>query len=251
MPQILYDRIGTGYAAYRRPDARIASRIEDALGAARSVVNVGAGTGSYEPADRTVIAVEPSGEMVRQRAASAAPAVRGAAERLPLRDHSVDAALAVLTLHHWTDWRRGLEEMRRVARDRVVILTWDPEHAGFWLVQEYFPQIPAADRETFPTLAEMERVLGPIDVRPVPVPADCSDGFLGAYWRRPERYLDAGARAAISGFAKLRDVDETLARLRADLADGSWERRHGELLALPEIDLGYRLIVATADAAAA
>ncbi|SOD03739.1 Methyltransferase domain-containing protein [bacterium JGI 053] len=241
---ILYDRIGVGYADYRRPDPRIAAHIGAALGDARSVVNVGAGTGSYEPANRAVIAVEPSGEMVRQRAATAAPAVRGAAERLPLRDRSVDAALAVLTLHHWTDWRRGLAEMRRVARDRVVILTWDTEHAGFWLIQEYFPEIPAADRETFPTFAEMARVLGPIDVRPVPVPADCTDGFLGAYWRRPERYLDAGARAAISGFAKLRDVDDTLARLRADLADGSWERRHGDLLSLPELDIGYRLVVA-------
>src|SRR4051812_16312930 len=165
VPQILYDRIGVGYAGYRRPDSRIAARIGAALGNARSVVNVGAGTGSYEPVDRTVIAVEPSGEMVRQRAATAATAVRGAAERLPLRDRSVDAALAVLTLHHWTDWRRGLAEMRRVARGRVVILTWDPEHAGFWLIQDYFPEIPAADREIFPTFAEMERVLGPLDVR--------------------------------------------------------------------------------------
>jgi SAM-dependent methyltransferase len=244
MPQILYDRIGTGYAAYRRPDPRIAKRIVAALGDARSVVNVGAGTGSYEPADRAVVAVEPSAEMVRQRAGTAAPAVRGGAERLPLRDRSVDAALAVLTIHHWTDWRRGLAEMRRVARDRVVILTWEPAHHGFWLVQEYFPEIVAMDRETFPTFAEMERVLGPIDVRPVPVPADCSDGFLGAYWRRPATYLDAGARGAISAFAKLQGADATLARLRADLADGSWERRHGHLLELPELDIGYRLIVA-------
>jgi SAM-dependent methyltransferase len=244
MPQILYDRIGIGYAGYRRPDPRIAARIEAALGPARSVVNVGAGTGSYEPADRTVIAVEPSAEMVRQRAGTAAPAVRGAAERLPLRDHSVDAALAVLTIHHWSDWRRGLAEMRRVARHRVVILTWEPAHHGFWLVQEYFPKIVAMDRESFPTLDGMRSVLGPVEVHPVPVPADCVDGFLGAYWRRPATYLDAGARGAISAFARLRGADETLARLRADLADGSWERRHGHLLELPELDIGYRLIVA-------
>ncbi|HVG44206.1 MAG TPA: class I SAM-dependent methyltransferase [Longimicrobium sp.] len=244
MTPVLYDRIGRGYAAYRRPDPRIARRIEDALGSARSVVNVGAGTGSYEPADRAVVAVEPSAEMVRQRAPAAAPAVRAAAERLPLRDRSVDAALAVLTLHHWSDWRQGLAEMRRVARGPVVILTWDPEHAGFWLVREYFPEIVALDRQSFPTHAAMERVLGPIDVQPVPVPADCTDGFLGAYWRRPATYLDAGARGAISAFAKLRDVDTRLARLRADLADGSWEARHGGLLALPELDMGYRLIVA-------
>ena len=240
----LYDRIGVGYSAYRRPDPRIAARIEAALGPARSVVNVGAGTGSYEPADRAVVAVEPSAEMVRQRAASAGPAVRAAAERLPLRDRSVDAALAVLTIHHWTDWRRGLAEMRRVARGPVVVLTWDAAHEGFWLVQEYFPEIVEADRKTFPRLDDYASVLGPIDVHPVPVPADCSDGFLGAYWRRPATYLDAGARGAISAFAKLRDVDTRLARLRADLADGTWEARHGELLALPELDIGYRLIVA-------
>jgi SAM-dependent methyltransferase len=240
----LYDRIGVGYAAYRRPDPRIASVIEDALGDAASVVNVGAGTGSYEPAGRTVLAVEPSAEMVRQRAASAAPAARATAERLPLRDRSVDAAMAVLTIHHWSDWRRGLAEMRRIARDRVVVLTWEPEHAGFWLVQDYFPEIPAHDRDTFPALDEVAGFLGTGDVRPVPVPADCSDGFLGAYWRRPEMYLDAGARAAISGFARLGDLDTKLARLRADLADGAWERRHGHLRALDTVDLGYRLIVA-------
>jgi SAM-dependent methyltransferase len=241
---ILYDRIGVGYAAFRRPDPRIAARIEAALGSARSVVNVGAGTGSYEPADRAVVAVEPSAEMVRQRAAAAAPAVRGAAERIPLRDRSVDAALAVLTIHHWSDWRRGLAEMRRVARERVVVLTWDAWHPGFWLVQEYFPEIVEADRETFPTLDAMAGVLGPIDVQPVPIPADCSDGFLGAYWRRPALYLDEGVRGAISAFAKLRDANAKLARLRADLADGSWEARHRDLLALPELDLGYRLVVA-------
>jgi SAM-dependent methyltransferase len=241
---ILYDRIGVGYADYRRPDPRIARRIEAALGSVRSVVNVGAGTGSYEPADRAVVAVEPSAEMVRQRAATAAPAVRGAAERLPLRNGSVDAALAVLTLHHWSDWRQGLAEMRRVARERVVILTWDAWHPGFWLVQEYFPEIVETDRKSFPTLDAMAGVLGPIDVQPVPTPADCTDGFLGAYWRRPEMYLNAGARGAISAFAKLPHADATLARLRADLENGSWEARHRDLLALPELDLGYRLVVA-------
>jgi len=241
---ILYDRIGVGYADYRRPDPRIADRIEAALGRARSVVNVGAGTGSYEPAERNVVAVEPSAEMVRQRPRSAAPAVRGAAERLPLRDGSVDAALAVLTIHHWTDWRRGLAEMRRVARERVVVLTWDAGHPGFWLVQEYFPEIVAADRESFPTLDAMAGVLGPIDVHPVPVPADCTDGFLGAYWRRPRMYLDEGVRGAISAFARVPHADASLARLRADLDDGSWEARHHDLLALPELDLGYRLVVA-------
>lgn len=244
MPEILYDRIGRGYAGHRRPDPRIASRIVAALGDARTVLNVGAGTGSYEPADRTVVAVEPSAEMVRQRPPSAAPAVRARAERLPFRDRSFDATLAILTIHHWSDARRGLAEMRRVARGPVVILTCDPEQGDFWLVRDYFPDILEADRRVFPTLAAMEAVLGPVEVRAVPVPADCVDGFLGAFWRRPATYLDAGARGAISAFARLHDVDARLARLRADLADGTWAARNGELAGLSEIDLGYRLIVA-------
>ena len=239
----LYDRIGVGYAAWRRPEPRIASRIEAALGSARTVLNVGAGAGSYEPAGRTVVAVEPSMEMIRQRAPSAAPPVRGTAEALPFRGRSFDAAMAVLTIHHWSDARRGLAEMRRVARERVAILTWDPEHPGFWLTRDYFPEIPAMDRETFPTHATIRDALGPVEVQTVPIPADCIDGFLGAYWRRPESYLDPGARGAISAFAKLPDTDPRLARLRADLADGSWERRNQDILGLSEIDLGYRLIV--------
>lgn len=244
MSQVLYDRIGVGYAAYRRPDARIAARVAAALGPARTVVNVGAGTGSYEPADRAVAAVEPSAEMVRQRAPSAAPAVRASAERLPFADAAFDAALAILTVHHWPDWRAGLAEMRRVARGRVVLLTWDPEHAGFWLVQDYLPQVLDIDRTIFPSMREIEAVLGPVQVRPVPVPWDCSDGFLGAYWRRPERYLDANARRAISIFSMLQDPDSGLARLRADLADGTWQRRHGSLLTRAVLDVGYRLVVA-------
>lgn len=241
----LYDTIGIGYSAYRRPDPRIAARIADGLGAASTIVNVGAGAGSYEPADRAVVAVEPSAEMVRQRQRGAAPAVRASADHLPFGDGSFDAALAVLTIHHWPDWRAGIGEMRRVARDRVVILTWDPEHPGFWLVQEYFPEIVEMDLLTMPAIAQMASVLGPVEVRPVPVPGDCIDGFLGAYWRRPERYLDDGARGAISAFSKLRDVEPGLARLRADLANGAWKRRHASLLDRAELDIGYRMIVAS------
>lgn len=241
---LLYDSIGRGYAVHRRPDPRIARRIAEALGDALSVVNVGAGAGSYEPADRAVVAVEPSGEMVRQRAADAAPAVRARAEQLPFRDRAFDAAMATLTIHHWADAARGLAEMRRVARERVAILTWDPGHAGWWLVRDYFPEIPVMDRAVFPSLEVMRAALGPFEVHTIPVPADCVDGFLGAYWRRPEAYLDDGVRGAISTFAKLTDVDARIARLRADLADGRWQARNDELLALDELDLGYRLVVA-------
>ena len=243
MPDALYDAIGTGYAAHRRPDKRIAARIAAALGEARTVVNVGAGAGSYEPVGKRVAAVEPSGVMVAQRPPGSAPAVRATAGALPFPDASFDAALAVLTLHHWPDQRRGLAELRRVARGRIVLLTWDPEGPTFWLVRDYFPQILDIDRPVFPPLERLGELLGPLRVEPVPVPADCTDGFLGAYWRRPRAYLDTGVRGAISVFARV-DVATPLARLAADLDDGSWERRNGHLLELPELDIGYRLVVA-------
>lgn len=244
---MLYDRIGAGYAALRRPDARIAARIDAALGACRSVLNVGAGAGSYEPANRLVVAVEPSAEMLRQRPGGAAPAVQASATELPFRDRSFDAALAALTVHHWPRRERGLAEMQRVARERVVIFTWDPAHAGFWLLQQYFPEILELDRPAFPSLREIEMTIGPASVQPVPVPADCSDGFLGAYWQRPALYLDAQVRGAISVFSKF-DSTAGLARLRRDLQDGTWRARHGALHELGELDVGYRLIVAHCEA---
>jgi SAM-dependent methyltransferase len=241
---ILYDRIGVGYATHRRPDPRIASWIATGLGSAQSIINVGAGVGSYEPANRSVVAVEPSLVMVRQRADGAAPAIRASADRLPFRDRSFDAALAVLTIHHWSNWKQGFREMQRVASERVVVLTWDPEHPGFWLVQDYFPEILAIDRRIFPSLTMIEEVVGPVTALPVPVPADCLDGFLGAFWRRPETYLDPMARRSISTFAKLKDLGAGLARLRSDLETGVWEARHGSVLPLEELDMGYRLVVA-------
>jgi len=243
MTSPLYDRIGVGYAALRRPDPRIAARINAALGRCESVLNVGAGAGSYEPASRGVIAVEPSAEMIRQRPLGAAPVVQASARRLPFRDQSFDAALAVLTIHHWPNREQGLAEMRRVARELVVILTWDPEHSGFWLIRQYFPEILELDRPVFPSLREIETAIGPAVSSVVPVPADCIDGFLGAYWRRPEHYLDARARAAISVFSKL-DSAAGLSRLSRDLEDGTWLANNGALHELQELDVGYRLVVA-------
>jgi SAM-dependent methyltransferase len=243
MREPLYDQIGIGYSDYRRPDARIAARIEAALGPCRSVLNVGAGAGSYEPRNRSVTAVEPSAEMIRQRPREAVRAIQADAERLPFADRSFDAALAILTIHHWPDKVRGLAEMRRVARERVVILTWDPEHPAFWLIRDYLPQIREIDRRDFPTLRELEGALGPIEAEALAIPADCADGFLGAYWRRPAAYLDPRVRAAISIFSKL-DATIALARLEADLADGTWNARYGELLTRTELDVGYRLVVA-------
>ncbi|MEN8161023.1 MAG: methyltransferase domain-containing protein, partial [Myxococcota bacterium] len=189
----LYDTIGDGYPAHRRPDPRIAAAIERALGAAGSVVNVGAGAGSYEPSDRRVIAIEPSLTMVRQRDVGAAPAVRAVARALPFRDASFDASLAVLTIHHWPELERGLREMVRVASQRVVVLTHDPELPGFWL-EDYFPEMFREIRRILPPLDRVRCALGRTETIAVEVPRDCVDGFLCAYWCRPEAYLDAGNR---------------------------------------------------------
>ena len=240
---VLYDDIGRGYATGRRTDQRIASAIVEALGGAASVVNVGAGTGSYEPDDRSVVAVEPSSVMLAQRRRGAAPAVRAIAESLPFATRSLDAALAVLTVHHWTDAIAGVRECARVARDRVVILTWDPASTGFWLVQEYFPEILALDRRLFMPVERLTSCFRHAEVRTVPVPADCEDGFLGAYWRRPGAYLRPEVRDAISSFRRLADPYPGLERLKADLGSGAWRERNRTLLDLRELDIGYRLVI--------
>lgn len=238
----LYDTIGVDYRRFRRPDARIAGAIDHELGPARTVVNVGAGAGSYEPPQRRVIAVEPSIVMLRQRAHDAAPAVQASAMALPFRDDAFEASMAILTVHHWPDWRAGIRELRRVASGRIVVVTWDPSHAGFWLT-DYIPQLLAADRRIFPPLPQIGHELGSMSIAELPIPHDCSDGVLGAYWRRPEAYLNDGVRAAISTFSKVGDVSPALQRLRQDLDTGDWHRRYGAVSGLSELDLGYRILV--------
>ena len=180
--------------------------------------------------------------MIGQRQGDA-PVVQASATDLPFRAGAFGAALAVLTVHHWPDRARGVAELARIA-SRVVIVTWDPAARSFWLVDDYFPGLEI-DRAIFPSIEELRRILGRVEVRPLPIPHDCTDGFLGAYWRRPAAYLDAGVRGAISTFAKLGDVDTGLARLRADLKDGTSARRHGYLVTRAELDLGYRLVLRT------
>ena len=245
---VRYDTIGRGYSAYRRSDPRIAAAVLDALGDARTVVNVGAGTGSYEPSDRPVIPVEPSTAMALQRDPTRPPAVLGVAESLPLADGTADAAMAMLTMHHWADVDRGLAELERVARRRIVLLTIDTDvQAEMWLLRDYFPGIAERDGRTFPPIAHVvDQLVGPTRVVKVPVPADCTDGFGVAYWNRPEAVLDPGARAATSGFALLDKAQEAdgLARLANDLDTGAWDRRYGRLRTLPALDVGLRLLVA-------
>ena len=241
----VYDDIGDGYARRRRPDPRIARLVTQALGDAETVINVGAGTGSYEPEDRVVVAVEPSSTMVRQRPRSSAPVIRAAAEALPAEDRTFDVATAFLTIHHWQDRAAGYRELRRVA-DRTVVLTYDPDvHAQLWLVQEYVPEVAELDRRRGFTLAEVVDALEPADIVPVPIPADCTDGFLMAFWRRPEAYLDPTVQQTTSGlaFSDPTRLRQGLDRLRADIASGAWHERHGELLERDTFDAGLRLIV--------
>lgn len=241
----LYDRIGQGYSNHRRADPRIAAIVHDALGSARTVVNVGAGVGSYEPRDRAVTAVEPSRVMIRQRSRGGAPVVQAAAEALPFAADRFDCAMAMLTIHHWPDQEHGIAELARVARGRVVLLTWVGFADRFWLM-DYCPEVERFDIDLFPTVDQLRAWLGPLRVLPVPIPHDCSDGFLCAYWRRPEMYLDPGVRGAISTFARVSHTAPGLARLRADLSDGTWAERYGDLLAHDAMDFGYRVIVAGA-----
>jgi SAM-dependent methyltransferase len=241
----VYDSIGRSYTATRQTEPRIAARIWAALGDAQTVVNVGAGTGSYEPTDRQVTAVEPSAVMLAQRPPGAPPAVQASAEALPFADASFDAAMAVLTLHHWGDWRAGCAELRRVARDRVVVLSWDPAfRRRFWLGPEYFAHLLDDEGDPFPSLADQAAALD-AEAEVVPVPWDCSDGFMSAFWRRPEAYLDPAVRGGISSLAKRSEPElaDGLARLRADIDSGAWARRHADLLQVDELDLGYRLLI--------
>ena len=244
--QETYDRIGLGYGGERRSDPRWAVAIDAALGDARRVVNVGAGTGSYEPGHRDVTAVEPSATMVAQRPSGSAPVIRASAEALPLANGAFDVALAVLTTHHWPDVAAGIAEMRRVAA-RQVVVTWDPLwfEREFWLLRDYLPEIGVHDR-ALPTLDAVLAHLPGAQVSALPVPHDCVDGFLGAYWRRPAAYLDQRVRASMSGFALLPPavVARGLDRLRQDLASGDWQRANAALLDLEAFDLGYRLVVA-------
>ncbi|MFJ1955813.1 MerR family transcriptional regulator [Streptomyces microflavus] len=243
----LYDAIGSSYPATRRTEPRIAAKVWEALGDARTVLNVGAGTGSYEPPDREVTAVEPSAVMRAQRPAGAARCVAAAAESLPFEDGAFDAAMAFSTVHHWQDPIAGLREMRRVAR-RVVVFTYDASTTGwlerFWLTRDYLPEF-AGLLVDWPSPADMTRAIGG-SAEPVLIPWDCADGFFEAHWRRPEAYLDEEVRRAVSVWTRVGPEAEQRAvdRLRDDLSSGRWAERNRDLVALDTAELGLRLLVA-------
>ncbi|MCC2322171.1 class I SAM-dependent methyltransferase [Cellulomonas xiejunii] len=241
---VIYDEIGRTYTSTRRADPAIAAQIDRALGDVSSVVNVGAGTGSYEP-PTTVVAIEPSRTMIDQRPAGSAPAVCAVAESIPLEDDAVDAALAVLTVHHWTDLERGIAELKRVARRRVVVLTFDETVTrDFWLLRDYLPAAREYDRAHAVPMERLVAALGPCEVEAVPVPHDCVDGFAAAYWRRPAAYLDPSVRAGMSVLSRIGDAEirRGLDRLENDIATGVWARTYADLLDLDELDAGYRLV---------
>lgn len=246
MVDLTYDRIGAGYALHRRGDPRLAARIEAALGDARSVLNVGAGAGSYEPADREVTAVEPSAEMIAQRPAGSAPVVQASAESLPFAGDSFDAAMAILTAHHWADLGAGLAEMRRVARRRLVFLTFDSEPLeGLWINADYFPEMLDLARPDGAGSRVLAGMLPAATVELLPVPRDCSDHFFAALWGRPELLFDDEVVRSMWMWRSISEAGRRAGRerLRADLEDGTWSRRHGHLLEREELDVGLRLVV--------
>lgn len=240
-----YDRLGRGYSRVRRPDPRIAAQIDAALGEARTVLNVGAGTGSYEPDGRTITAVEPSVEMIGQRPPGSAPVIQASAEDLPFADQSFDASLAVLTVHHWADLGAGLAEMRRVSRKRIVIVTFDPEAlTELWINRDYFPESLTLKRRSEATSGGLAELLAGATVEPIPVPRDCTDHFFAALWARPEKLFDEEVVRPIWVWQSISEEarEKGRERLKADLESGAWEQRYGHLRALSSLDVGLRLV---------
>lgn len=242
-----YDKTGAGYGAQRRPDPELAARIRRALGEVRTVVNVGAGSGSYEPEDCYVLAIEPSSVMRAQRAASAGLAIEAFAEALPLDDNSVDAAMAVATVHQWRDPAKGLAEMRRISRGPVVVVAFDGPALSRWWLNDYAPELIAAEQGRYPSIDTIvEGLGGESSVEIVPIAMDCVDGFTEAFYARPERMLDPAVRRAQSswGFVEAGVEERFVGTLSADLASGAWDRRYGEWRTTPTYDGSRRLIVA-------
>lgn len=245
MTEPTYDRIGRGYGKHRRGDPRIAAQIEKALGDANTIINIGAGAGSYEPADRQVTAVEPSAEMIAQRPAGSAPVVQASAESLPFADDSFEAAMAVLTAHHWADLNAGLNEMQRVTRLRIVMVAFDPEALeGLWITADYFPAMLALKRPSGAGSRELAALLPAARSSPLPVPRDCEDHFFAALWARPELLFDEDVVQPMWVWQGIAEEARQAgrARLAADLKSGSWEERYGHLRQMDELDVGLRLV---------
>lgn len=240
----IYDRIGTNYTVERCTDPKIARQLHAYLQGATSLVNIGAGTGSYEPKDAALVAIEPSIRMIAQRKSDAHPVLQAYAEKLPLEDKSFSHAMTILSMHHWEDLSCAFQEISRVVRDKFVAISWDPESEPFWLTKDYFPEIYDMDQSIFPKKEVFEQYFDQVEFAPLQVPYDCQDGFMAAFWRRPEAYLSSKVRQSISSFSKIKEVSKGLKKLENDLSSGAWTEKNREIMTSESLDLGYRIISA-------
>jgi SAM-dependent methyltransferase len=240
----IYDEIGKNYSVRRCTDPKIAQQLYEELQGATRIVNIGAGTGSYEPENIELVAVEPSSVMIAQRKVGSHPVEQAFAEKLPFENSSFSHAMTVLSMHHWQDRARAFHEINRVATEKFVAITWDPASEPFWLTRDYFPEIYEMDQRIFPDLEELSQYFDGVTIRPLQIPSDCQDGFLTAFWKRPEAYLSSNVRQAMSPFSKIKNLSEGLQKLGDDLASGVWARNNHAILDASYLDVGYRVISA-------
>ncbi|MEM7038827.1 MAG: class I SAM-dependent methyltransferase, partial [Bacteroidota bacterium] len=240
-----YDEIGKGYAGNRKSDPHIAAQIFSQLQGARRILNIGAGTGSYEPPGMDLVAVEPSAEMIAQRKPDAYPVIQASAEQLPFAAKEFSHALTILSMHHWTDLAQAFREINRVTTDQFVAVTWNPAAGPFWLTRDYIPQVMDMDRRIFPAMADFEAHFDDVQFTPLLIPEDCQDGFLAAYWKRPRAYLDAEVRKSISAFPKIGDYSAAIRQLEDDLNSGAWAKKNASILEDTTLDAGYVIVTGT------
>ncbi|MFK8043610.1 class I SAM-dependent methyltransferase [Congregibacter sp.] len=243
--EAVYDKIGKSYSAGRKADPAVFALLWRHLRGATSLLNIGAGTSSYEPdvSGVEVTALEPSLEMIRQRPVGAAPVTQAIAESLPFGRGAFSHSMTVLSMHHWTDRKAAFAEIKRVTTTRFVAITWDPDAPRYWLTEEYFPEIHDIDSQNFPSLDEIAESFPGVVFVPLEIPADCDDGFTAAYWARPHAYLDPVVRSCMSTFSKMKHAEAGLQKLRDDLNNGLWYRKHGHLQTRDSLDLGYKIAV--------
>lgn len=240
----IYDDIGNNYSVTRGTDPKIAEQLYSELQGATRIVNIGAGTGSYEPENMEVVAVEPSAVMISQRKVGSHRVEQAFAEKLPFENSSFSHAMTVLSMHHWQDRARAFQEINRVTTEKFVAITWDPTSEPFWLTRDYFPEIYEMDKRIFPDLEELNEYFDEVTMRPLQIPSDCQDGFLTAFWKRPEAYLSSTVRQAMSPFSKIKNLSAGLQKLEDDLASGVWASNNHAILGLSWLDVGYRVISA-------
>ena len=240
----IYDDIGNNYSVTRGTDPKIAKQLYTELQGATRIVNIGAGTGSYEPENMELVAVEPSSVMISQRKVGSHRVEQAFAENLPFENSSFSHAMTVLSMHHWQDRARAFQEINRVATEKFVAITWDPQAEPFWLTRDYFPEIYEMDKGIFPDLKELNQYFDEVTMRPLQIPSDCQDGFLTAFWKRPEAYLSSKVRQAMSPFSKIKNLSKGLQKLEDDLASGAWASKNHAILGASYLDVGYRIISA-------